>query len=79
MNVATAAQWKKFERDRAHLDKIHGCAPGAWTARVSSPDFEATHVGASTWTCDACRPLVMPIFDACFGGHVVVFPPQAAS
>lgn len=76
--MAEKPDWKRYERDSAKLDKVHSCPAdhNLWTARVSSPGFEETHVGASRWTCDTCRPLFIELFDACFGGHVVI--PKAA-
>jgi len=68
----TKAQWAKYERARTALDKVHDCNPDRWTVRVSTVGFEAPHyVGASTWVCDACQPLVEEMFTTAFGGRVV--------
>ena len=50
-----------------------GCRhePDDWSARVTSPGFDVTHSGMSTWTCPACSPLIQAMVTQEYGSCVV--------
>ena len=62
---------KRIERQLDSVDLMHDCDPDRWTARVSSPGFDATRAGMSRWTCDTCRPMVAELVKQLYGGYDV--------
>lgn len=65
----------RLERQLDNVGDMHDCNPDRWTARVSSPGWDATHAGMSRWTCDTCRPMVAELMNQLYGGHDEAFKP----
>lgn len=53
------------------IERVDDLCHHGWntTVRLSSPGFDVTHIGLSTWCCDDCAPMVAKLIDAVYGGH----------